>query len=130
MAAVGKVIYNLLSADGAVSALVGTRIYPMIAPQEAADPCITYTLNSIEYNETKDAASSLNFEEWAVNGFSKTFTEANDLRDAVIAALNRFSGTNSGVKISNTVVKRADHFYDNEERLFAFVIRFNFVVNV
>ena len=130
MGQVGKVIYDLLSNDATISASCSTRIYPLVAPQEAADPCIVYSINSIEYNETKDAASSLNTENWEVSAFSKTFAEAETLKDAIISALNRYSGTNNGVNISNVVVKTARAFYDNIDRVSAWSIQFDFVIKV
>ena len=130
MGQVGKVIYDLLSNDATISAACSTRIYPLTAPQEAADPCIVYSINSIEYNETKEAASSLNTENWEVSAFSKTFAEAETLKDAIISALNRYSGTNNGVNISNVVVKTARAFYDNIDRVSAWSIQFDFVIKV
>ena len=38
-----RYIYAKLIADAGVAALVGTRIYPVIAPQDAVYPLITYS---------------------------------------------------------------------------------------
>jgi hypothetical protein len=130
MGQVGKVIYDLLSNDATISAACSTRIYPIVAPQEAADPCVVYSLNSIEYNETKDGASQLDTEDWRVTTFSKTFAECESLKDATIAALNRYSGTNNGVRVNNVVVRRVDSYYDNIDRIYAFNIEFDFIINI
>jgi hypothetical protein len=130
MAQVGKVIYDLLTNNATISAACSTRIFPLFAPQEAADPCITYFLDQIQFNETKDGASELNNETYRINVFSKTYTEAKDLSDAVITELDRFSGTNNGVKVSNTVLKDVNELYDNIDRLFQINLEFDFIINV
>ena len=129
MAQVGKVIYDILSNDGTVSGFVSTRIYPLFAPQETPDPCITYFRDQVSLNETKDAASSLNTEDWRINVFSKTYTECEDITDGVIAALNRVTGTNNGVKVSNVVLKNVINLYDNIDKVFQNTIEFDFVIN-
>ena len=42
MSALEPKIYTLLAADNPVKGLVGTRIYPMILPQDPVLPAITY----------------------------------------------------------------------------------------
>lgn len=40
---IGKYIYARLTADATVSGLVGTKIYPIAAPQETAPPFVVYS---------------------------------------------------------------------------------------
>jgi len=42
----GVFIYGKLQANGALTALVGTRVYPEFAPQNAVYPLVTYSLIS------------------------------------------------------------------------------------
>lgn len=50
-------IYNILSADAALAAIVGTRIYPHgEAPQQVARPYVTWALvSSVPENQLSDA---------------------------------------------------------------------------
>jgi len=45
-------LYSALSGNGAVSALVGTRVYPDIAPQEGSLPAIVFERSDTEYVNT------------------------------------------------------------------------------
>ena len=130
MGQVGKVIYNLLINDATISAACSTRIYPLVAPQEAADPCITYFLERLDAHETKDGASSLNKEVWRVNVFAKTYSQCSDLADAVVTAIDRYSGTNSGVKVSNSVFVDRNDLYDNIDRVYQINLEFDIMINI
>jgi hypothetical protein len=130
MAQVGKVIYDLLSNDANITSAVGTRIYPVFAPQEAADPCITYGVEQTEYFHTKDAAATLHKNDCTVNVFSKTYSECEDISEYVISAMDRFSGTNNGVKVSNIVVTDRTRDFDPTDRVFVNILEFDIMVNV
>lgn len=58
MASTNKIeaIYQILVNSGTISALVGTRIYPGIKPQNAPNPCIVYSQLSEIRAQTKDVA--------------------------------------------------------------------------
>ena len=47
-----KVVYTLLAASSALAAIVSTRIYPDVAPQEGALPAITFERTGTEYHNT------------------------------------------------------------------------------
>ena len=49
---IGKSIYNILSTNGAVSTLVGTRIFPNVAPQTTTFPFIIYDVTGVQTNDT------------------------------------------------------------------------------
>ena len=51
---VGAAIYSLLVNDSAVSALVGTRIYPELAEEGASAPYVVYSVVSNTPSDTKD----------------------------------------------------------------------------
>lgn len=130
MAQVGKVIYDLLSNDASISALVGSRIYPVFAPQEAADPCITYGVEQTTYYETKEAASTLQKNDSTINVFSKTYSECEDIAELVISVLDRYSGTNNGVKVSNTVITDRTRSFDGVDRVYVNILEFDIMINI
>ena len=85
---VGAAIYNLLTTDAAVSALVGTRVFPELAVEGGDDPYIVYSVVSNTPVDTKDSAP---VDEAQIEVFSvaNTYAKANDLADKVRAALSR-----------------------------------------
>lgn len=51
---IGKVIYDILSTDTAITSKVGSRIFPLIAENGTMFPFIVYKRNSIEPSTSKD----------------------------------------------------------------------------
>lgn len=87
---VGAAIYSMLKDDSAVSALVGTRIYPELAEEGAVTPYVVYSVVSNTPVDTKDSAP---VDEAQIEVFSvaDTYAAANDLADKVRTALSRQS---------------------------------------
>jgi hypothetical protein len=85
--ALDATIYTCLSGDTGVTTLCSTRIYPMLAPQNAARPFVTWQEISSDPIETHDdiglsATRTVQFSCWAT-----TISAAKALRSAVIAAI-------------------------------------------
>lgn len=53
----GKLIYDLLKADAALGALVGSHIYAVVAPEGTPRPLIVYA-HSFQNEHTKDGRAS------------------------------------------------------------------------
>jgi len=85
---VGAAIYSMLKDDSAVSALVGTRIYPELAEEGAATPYVVYSVVSNTPVDTKDSAP-VDEAQLEVFSVADTYAAANDLADKVRAALAR-----------------------------------------
>ena len=85
---VGAAIYSMLKDDSAVSALVGTRIYPELAEEGAATPYVVYSVVSNTPVDTKDSAP-VDEAQLEVFSVADTYAAANDLADKVRAALSR-----------------------------------------
>ena len=80
----------MLKDDSAVSALVGTRIYPELAEEGAATPYVVYSVVSNTPVDTKDSAP-VDEAQLEVFSVADTYAAANDLADKVRAALSRKS---------------------------------------
>lgn len=87
---VGAAIYSMLKDDSAVSALVGTRIYPELAEEGAATPYVVYSVVSNTPIDTKDSAP-VDEAQLEVFSVADTYAAANDLADKVRTALSRKS---------------------------------------
>jgi len=107
---VGAAIYSMLKDDSAVSALVGTRIYPELAEEGAATPYVVYSVVSNTPVDTKDSAP-VDEAQLEVFSVADTYAAANDLADKVRAALSRKSQivyetvTVQSVKYTNEVTE-------------------------
>ena len=87
---VGAAIYSLLVNDSAVSAIVGTRIYPELAEEGASAPYVVYSVVSNTPSDTKDG-TPIDEAQLEVFSVGSTYAAANDLADKVRAALDRKS---------------------------------------
>lgn len=82
-----------LLADGTVSGLISTRMYPLVLPQDPTLPALTYQRISGPRihkltGTTGRARARLEIDSWA-----ETYTEAQSLAAAVRASLDGFIGT-------------------------------------
>ena len=107
---VGLALNSLLTGDSAVSTLVGSKVYPELAPEGTALPYLVYSVVS---NTPSDAKDGTPIDEAQVEIFSvaNSYGNANDLADKVRAALDRKSSTVSVAQ--GTVVVQSIH-YTNE----------------
>jgi hypothetical protein len=104
---VGAAIYSLLVNDSAVSAVVGTRIYPELAEEGASAPYVVYSVVSNTPSDTKDG-TPIDEAQLEIFNVGNTYAAANDLADKVRAALDRKSQI-----VVGTVTVQSIH-YTNE----------------
>jgi hypothetical protein len=117
----GKSIYNLLSNDANVSAIVGTKIFPYLAVDNIAYPYIVYSNNDSEFTDTKDGKSTLDIASYDIEIYSETITELSDLTTKVRNALDRYSGTVEGIDIQSIKYNAQDYGYADEDRVFIMI---------
>ena len=104
---VGAAIYSLLVNDSAVSAIVGTRIYPELAEEGASAPYVVYSVVSNTPSDTKEG-TPIDEAQLEIFSVGNTYAAANDLADKVRAALDRKSQI-----VVGTVTVQSIH-YTNE----------------
>lgn len=124
----GKAIYSILTGDSAVSALVGSRVYPQIAAQGAAFPFVVYLANDLTPSDTKSGVSTLDEVRYEVLAIAETYAEAADLNEKIRTALDRYTGTVSGVVIDSIQFTELEvDFDDNSE---TYIVNSEYVIRV
>lgn len=100
---VGRYLYSKLSNTSAVTALVGTRIYPVFIPQNAAYPCIVYMVENAPLDPSKThigthdiAKVTLHIWQEAREG-QNAYDVLDSIDAAVRTALDGATGTAGGV---------------------------------
>jgi hypothetical protein len=86
MSAPIKIVYNILSNNSALTALVSSRINPIRIPQESAFPAIAYNLVSVIASPTNTSHSRTDFARVQVSSFGTTFADVMDTAAEVRAA--------------------------------------------
>lgn len=124
----GKAIYSILTGDSAVSAIVGNRVYPQIAAQGAAFPFVVYVLQDTSPSDTKSGVSTLDEVRYDIVVASESYAEASDLTNKIRTALDRYTGTVSGVVIDS--IQFIDLDVDNDPATETYVTSSEYIIRV
>jgi hypothetical protein len=106
------VIRNRLVADAAVSALVGSRVYPVLAPATATLPLVTWRRSSISRQQTLAGPLGMPTVFLSMDVYAETYEAVRELADTVRKSLDGWGGTSQdGVRVANvTITNEADGF--------------------
>lgn len=80
-------LYTLLSGAGAVTAIASTRIYPLVAPQDADAPYITYQRIATPREYSHQGYSNLENPLLQIDCWSSDYATGKTLSEAVISAM-------------------------------------------
>ena len=127
-----KAIYDVLTNDGDVSALINTRIYPNEAAQDAALPYVVQKVTDTEPLDSKDNPA-YDFVSVEVNcyaqGGSGGETTLEDLTNKIITALDNNTGTHNGVVVLNAeFINKDDIKLEDENKIYGKRLDFRFFV--
>lgn len=117
-------IFNLLSNDADVSAIVDNRIFPVLSSKNAALPFVTYDTITVQPNDTKTGASKIDDVDIEIVCHSATYQTASDLADAARAALDRSNVTLDGVTIDSIQFQSGNIEVTDTPRKFMVVLEF------
>jgi hypothetical protein len=102
----GKAIYSKLSGTVAVSADVGTRIFPEAAPEQGLTfPLIVYSMTDAQHINSYSGASSLANRRVTVQCAASTYSAANTLAKNVRETLDNQSGTWGGIVVQGAFIE-------------------------
>lgn len=125
---IGDVIYSILSADSNITDVVSTRIYPVIAPEQAANPCIVYSLRT-EPEDNKDGAGIYHY--FLVLDLFGGYNELRTLANTVKTAIDRYSGTVNSVVVDKIILRSVvDNGYNESIETHHVAMIFRIRVNV
>jgi ribonuclease PH len=95
-----KIVYNILSNNAALTALISTRLNPVRIPQESAFPAVSYNLISQVPNPTKSGHSRTEFARVQVNAYGTSLSSAQAVASAIRTAFEAVTlpGTFNGIK--------------------------------
>ena len=88
MAEVEEAVYAILTGDGGVAELAGSRVYPQRIPQGAALPAVAYARVSTRRVKSHGGSSGLARPRIQVNGTAASYQAAKALASAVRGALD------------------------------------------
>lgn len=108
-------IYGILSADSTLTGLLAsvTSIYPEVAPQGAANPCIVYSEKTDEYTPTKSGVSKLDINTVQVDIYAATIALRNTIGARVRTVLDGYTGTVNSVNVQAVDIIYSIKLYDD-----------------
>tara|TARA_R100000278_G_scaffold123244_1_gene112209 strand:+ start:1524 stop:1934 length:411 start_codon:yes stop_codon:yes gene_type:complete len=111
---IGKAIYNILANNSDINTLVGTRIFPNVAPQTTQFPFIIYDITGVRPNDTKDGVSTLDTNDVMISCYSKTYSQASDLAKKIRIAMDRINqGDYGGETIQSSQFQTYNDIFDD-----------------
>lgn len=120
-------LYSHLAANAGVSALVSTRIYPLLLPQEPTLPALVYQrISTNPLGHSQDGPNHLARVRMQLRCHGATLLAAKQLADAVRAALDGYSGTMGTVTVLSCF--RADEGDDDEPETGTYSVRADYMI--
>ena len=96
---IDEALYYLLAHHAALKAYVKARIYPMVIPQNAAMPCVTYQQISGVPQHTSDGPFGTRQASFQIDCWSKTPKQAHDIAEVIRKLLDGYQDTSNGTYI-------------------------------
>lgn len=116
-----EAIYKHLSTDSTITAIVGTRIYPVLAPQDASYPCLVYQRLGSEPVHAMANDATLREVTMVFASLAKTYSGVKTLQDVLEDSIKDFSGTlggAGGVTVQRIMLDGISDGYDFEADAF------------
>jgi len=82
-----KILHDVLVADAAVTALVGSRVSPLIKSQGVTPPAVTLERSQVDPQNHLQGWASLDYVQVEVRSWAQTFDQARQVADACRSAI-------------------------------------------
>ena len=124
---IGKVITTILTGSSAVTAIVGTKIFPILMEENTKLPAISYTVNDIDATYAKREWTN-DIAHFQVTAFAKSYADTNELVTAIRNAMEMTAGTFGTARINYIYLEGYKEEYDLEGD--SYQITLNFRTNI
>lgn len=100
------VLRSALVSSTAVASIVGTRIYPLLAPKTAALPFVTWRRSGISREHTLAGPMGVPNVSVEVQSFAATYEDVRQLADRVRLVLDGYGGTVNNVEVKHVSLEQ------------------------
>lgn len=116
MSTIAEYVYSTLSGATDLHALVGDRIFPVVAPEAAALPYVTFLRVSSVPSETHDGGSTNRLDEtqFQFTIVAQDYTAMEDIRNALRATLEDTAAPQNG----STSIDNIRESYEDDTEVF------------
>lgn len=123
-----QAIYNLLSGNASVAALVGTKISPVKKKQDTDLPAITYRRVTTTRFSAMDVDAVVVTGRFQVDCWAGSYPVVVQLKNAVKAAMKRWRTTTS-ITVQDTFMLSEIDFYEEDTKQYHIAIDFEINYN-
>lgn len=117
-----EALYAYLSTYAGLTALIGTRVYPFVLPQNAAKPAVTFQRVDTPREYTHDGYAGLAHPRFQFACFALSQPASAAVAEQIRLALQGYTGTMGGVGgvvVQFAVVVDQRDGYENDTKLFS-----------
>lgn len=113
-----QALYTILKDDSGVSALVGTRIDPVVLPQQPTYPAITYRRSGVsQIIATQGGRQEI--PAFEVSAYDETYSGVKALADAVRTAMRGDKGFVDGFTVQDIEYQNEFDGFDNDLQVYS-----------
>jgi hypothetical protein len=107
----------------AVTSVVGSKVHPMVIPQNNLLPAITYQLIGENLQRCMNGSSTLRVAKFQVNSYSKNVSQINQMYELLLAGCQEYKGTviisTESVDVQVVTINRLSDTYDSDVQGYA-----------
>lgn len=96
------VLRSALTASTAVTTLIGSRIYPVLAPSSAALPLVTWRRTGIQREQTLGRPAGMPRVTIEYSIYGTTYENAREIADAMRVVLDGYGGSDGTTQVNQT----------------------------
>lgn len=100
------VLRSALVANSTVTGLIGTRVYPVIAPATADLPFVTWRRTGVRRQQTLAAPMGMPVTTLEYSIFGATYEQAREVADAMRLVLDGYGGTANNTEVKQTSLEQ------------------------
>lgn len=121
-------LYSYITSQ--LSGTIGTRLYPVMLPEGATLPAVTYRVISGQSDEYTEGTTGTATTRVQFNIYSDTYAEAASVAEALRLAFHQYRGTTGGVFFNSVNLEFKLDLYDNpksgtDQTRYVFVMDFS-----
>lgn len=125
---IGTVIKKVLTENAAVSALIGSAVYPVRVPQSKPFPAVTYQIISTTPSRCKGGVSKSDKIRVQLNIFSEKYEQMEAVAAAVREVLDGLKDTVLGIEFRATYESETD-LHEDAAKVYHKATDYTFTVN-
>lgn len=107
-----------LAAFPSITAVIGSRVYPLLLPQNVVYPAISYQRITGQTIQSNDGDSKLGYSRIQITAWAATYAESRELAAEIRTALIGFKGLMGAVWITGVTHEIDVDLYDNDTKTF------------